>query len=487
MAGRIVGRHCRSGQDEQSGLVGVSVHFAPDLIPDRGHELPLVDQARTIALEQHGRRHEPRRPSLVVHVEANFAPGSLTRGLCLAAPARALDEHGACGTEAGDELRVYDARPIRDGRLNSLVGVESSHLQRLWKPKCSTSSHPFVVRLRTHSELTKTDGAEGPASSNPPFITDRRLRGPAHPAPPRTRTPRPRATRPPTAPRPPPAAPCNFHAPSRHVWVVSHPPVGREPLEHAQARRLLDAYLVDDLAAPDAARLAAHVETCPTCAAEIGGAARLLALLGSLPTPEPSPDLDERILLAAIRDRERRHEHRSWLATLRTQIFRGAVRTTGTLVVAIVTVAFLGAAFVLAAGLITELAFTPVERGSVGPDMTPTPAPTLSQTAAPATTSPAVIVEATPEPTPAPVRTPAITPAPTAEPTPVATPAPTATPEPTVAPTATPSPTATAEPTPTPTPAPSPTEKPRRTPPPSASPSPTPTPAPTEAPSPTSP
>jgi hypothetical protein len=268
---------------------------------------------------------------------------------------------------------------------------------------------------------------------------------------------------------------------------VSHPPVGREPLEHAQARRLIDAFLVDDLAGPDAARLAAHVKGCPACAAELGGTTRLLALLGSLPTPPPAPDLDERILTAALRDRDRRHEHRSWLAGLWTQIARGAVRTTGTLVVTIVTVAILGGALVLAAGYIGEVALAPAPRATVQPDMTPTLAPTLVPSTVPATPPPAKTAAPTPaptpevtaEPTPAPTATPAVT----AEPTP----APTETPAPTITPAPTPSPSATAEPTPTPSPTPVPTEKPRRTPPPSASPSPIPTPVPTEAPSPTSP
>jgi len=270
---------------------------------------------------------------------------------------------------------------------------------------------------------------------------------------------------------------------------VSNPPAGREPLEHAHARRLIDAYLADELAPLDAARLAAHVEGCPACQAEMGGATRLLALLGSLPVPPATPDVDERILLAALRDRDRRHEQRSWLATLPTLIFRGAVRTTGTLVVAIVTVAFLGGAFVLAAGYITQVAFAPDTRATLAPDMTPTPAPTLVQPAVPATSHPVVTTQPTdaptPEPTPAPTVAPTATPEQTPEPTPVVT----ATPEPTPAPTATPepSPSATAEPTPEPSPTPVPTEKPRRTPPPSASPSPTPAPAPTPAPSPTLP
>ncbi len=199
---------------------------------------------------------------------------------------------------------------------------------------------------------------------------------------------------------------------------MSQSPSVRGPLDHAAARRLIDAFLVDDLLAQDAARLAAHVKECPACAAEIGGTTRLLALLGSLPTPPPAPDLDERIYAAAIADRARRHDHRSWLANLRTQVLRGAVRTTGTLMVAIVTVAFLGGAFVLAAAFFTQPAPAPTPHATVAPDMTPTPAPTKVESTAPAETPPAVV--ATPVPTAKPVVTPEPTPVPSPSPSPSA-------------------------------------------------------------------
>ena len=171
---------------------------------------------------------------------------------------------------------------------------------------------------------------------------------------------------------------------------------------------------MDDLLEQDAARLAAHVEGCPACAAEIGGTTRLLALLGSLPTPPASPDLDERIYAAVIADRAHRHDHRSWLGDLRKQVFRGAVRTTGTLMVAIVTVAFLGGAFVLAAAYFTQPPPVATPRVTVGPSMTPTPAPTTVQPTAPVETPPAVVATpapttkqaATPAPTPVPIRHP---------------------------------------------------------------------------------
>jgi cytoskeletal protein RodZ len=251
-------------------------------------------------------------------------------------------------------------------------------------------------------------------------------------------------------------------------------------LDCAHARELIDLFLLDDLLAADAADLAAHVKGCAACTAEIGSSTRVLGLLGSLPVPRPSADLDERILLAALDDRTRRHQRRSWLSDLRNQVIRGAMRTTGTLIVTILTVALLGGAFVFAASQIVVPVFNAVgPRATIAPVATPTTSVPAAQTAEPSTTAtarPSPVDSATPEPV--------ITPVPTVEPTvsaePSATPTPTPTPEvsPTseVSPTPDPSASATAEPTPTPTPTPepSPTEKPRRTPPPSAEPPPSP-------------
>lgn len=271
---------------------------------------------------------------------------------------------------------------------------------------------------------------------------------------------------------------CNLFATSCHVWDVTNPH-GDQGLDCARARYLIDAFLLDELGPTDAARLAAHVKACPACAAEIGGSTRVLGLLGSLPTPRSMPDLDERIVLAAFEDRRRRHEQRSWLADLRTQVVRGAMRTTGTLVVTIVTVALLSVTFVFAASqFVAQLpVFQPVARATL------TPVPTLTLT--PATAVPTAAPgegTATPRPrtgasaTPAVSSTPVVTASPTASPSVEPSPSPTPSEEPTPTPTPTvePTPTPTAAPTPTPTPSASPTDKPKRTPPPSAEPSPSP-------------
>ncbi len=256
---------------------------------------------------------------------------------------------------------------------------------------------------------------------------------------------------------------------------MTNPQVGHA-LDCPHARELIDAFLLDELGSADAARLAAHVKGCAACTAEIGSSTRVLGLLGSLPVPRPTADLDERILLAALDDRARRGANRSWLSDLRTQVIRGAMRTTGTLMVTILSVALLGGAFVFAASQVVAQ-FPAFTSGATMPaEVTPTPETTPEQTAVPTATP-------TGSPTPAVVAvTPTIepTPVPTAEPTLASTETPTptqaATPEPT------PEPAASSEPTPTPTPVPA--EKPRRTPPPSASPSPSDSAAPSATPTP---
>jgi hypothetical protein len=258
---------------------------------------------------------------------------------------------------------------------------------------------------------------------------------------------------------------------------VTNPHVGHA-LDCARARTLIDAFLLDELGAADAARLAAHVKGCASCAAEIGSSTRVLGLLGSLPVPRPTIDLDERILLAALHDRTRRHTQRSWLSDLGSQVFRGAMRTTGTLIVTIVTVALLGGAFVFAASQVVQNlpVFTPRDTipPVATPTLTPVPAAQPPEPSITATPRPSPVVSATPEPVPTPEPTESVAPSISASPEPSPTPEPSPSPTPTVEP----SPSASAEPTPTPSPtpepSPSPTEKPRRTPPPSAEPSPSP-------------
>jgi hypothetical protein len=67
-------------------------------------------------------------------------------------------------------------------------------------------------------------------------------------------------------------------------------------MRHATVHAWLSAYLEDDLAPRDRARLEAHLVECDPCRAELRGLRRTLALLHDLPDPEPSVDLADRVL-----------------------------------------------------------------------------------------------------------------------------------------------------------------------------------------------
>jgi hypothetical protein len=255
-----------------------------------------------------------------------------------------------------------------------------------------------------------------------------------------------------------------------------------------RARSLIDRYVLDDVPVVERGLLREHLADCQACTAEFAAFSWLLDELAALPDVMPSSRLDARIYEAAIADRRvRSAEH--GLPALWHQIWRGAMRTTGTLVLTVVVVALLSAAFVQAAsglfngplesvGLVPRATSTPVAAVRATPTPRPTPLaarPTPAPTAAPTPTPRVIILIVTPSPS--------ATPRPTASPsaTPTATPAPTSQ---VVAPTSTPTPASTASPSPRPTASPSPTPHARRCPPgtvcasPSASPSATPSPSP---------
>ena len=241
-----------------------------------------------------------------------------------------------------------------------------------------------------------------------------------------------------------------------------------------RACALIDGFVGDELSTDDARALADHLRGCPACSAEMAGASRLIELLATLPDVPPTPDFDERVLLAALEDRRRRHEHRNWLGDLRTQILRGTLRTTGTFVATVLVVASLAvggvwAAYQLVPGLplsarVVQQTSHPTLAAPTGTPITPAAGVQTTPTAAPTPSPRVIVITVTPAPTPSP------TPSPSPSPSPTATPAPT----PAVTPNPTPSPSASATPTATPTP--SPTPKPRRCPPGTACYSPSPTP-----------
>ena len=112
------------------GASRVVIDLTPDVVPDRGHQLPLVDEARAVTREQHGRSHEAGGASLVVDIEPHFAPCDVPCGLGLPTSAGALDEDRARRSEASGELRVNDPRSIGYGSLAIPARLGGTHLQQ---------------------------------------------------------------------------------------------------------------------------------------------------------------------------------------------------------------------------------------------------------------------------------------------------------------------------------------------------------------------
>lgn len=113
MARHVVRRNGRAGQDELTRTASGRVNRPANLIPDRWHELPLVDQPWPIPFEKQCRCQKAGRACFVIDVEAYLAGGCLPGGFCLATAAGALDHHRpGCG-EARRELSVSDPRAPR--------------------------------------------------------------------------------------------------------------------------------------------------------------------------------------------------------------------------------------------------------------------------------------------------------------------------------------------------------------------------------------
>jgi hypothetical protein len=71
---------------------------------------------------------------------------------------------------------------------------------------------------------------------------------------------------------------------------------------------------LDGAAVPDRAALERHLASCPECRERHAAAALLLEGLGSLPPPQPAPDLADRTAARVLRDlRARRLRRRLWI------------------------------------------------------------------------------------------------------------------------------------------------------------------------------
>ena len=92
MARDIVGRNRRPGQDELPRLTPRRIDLAPDVVPDLWYDLPLIDQARSIAGEDEARVEESYGARCRVGVQVDLTPCDVARGLRLSRSARTFDQ-----------------------------------------------------------------------------------------------------------------------------------------------------------------------------------------------------------------------------------------------------------------------------------------------------------------------------------------------------------------------------------------------------------
>jgi hypothetical protein len=98
------------------------------MVPDRGHELPLVDQLRAITLEQERRRQESRGARLIVHVEAHVAARRPAGRLGLPAPAPPFDRYGPGRAEMRGQLGIDGPGAVDNGRFRLGALLVEPHL-----------------------------------------------------------------------------------------------------------------------------------------------------------------------------------------------------------------------------------------------------------------------------------------------------------------------------------------------------------------------
>jgi hypothetical protein len=70
--GDVVGRNRGTGQDELARLPA-GVHCPPHVIPDRGDDLPFIDEPRRMSVEHQGRFDVGHSACLLVHIEHDDA------------------------------------------------------------------------------------------------------------------------------------------------------------------------------------------------------------------------------------------------------------------------------------------------------------------------------------------------------------------------------------------------------------------------------
>jgi len=125
----VIWGNCGAGQDELARARAV-VDCPADVVPDRRLDLPLVEEPWRRTVEHERRIDLDRRSGVTVDIEQDLTRSYLPGGGRLATRPWPLDHDGANGTQASNELAIYDPRLISDGENANIIAGRKRRTQR---------------------------------------------------------------------------------------------------------------------------------------------------------------------------------------------------------------------------------------------------------------------------------------------------------------------------------------------------------------------
>ncbi|EFI33372.1 hypothetical protein Dthio_PD0701 [Desulfonatronospira thiodismutans ASO3-1] len=96
MAGDIIGRYGRTGQDELARLPPL-VNRKPDMIPDGWFNLPFINKTRGSARQYQARVNDYSLTGILIDIKQYFTGGQIPGSSRFSAGFRPFNDHGAGG------------------------------------------------------------------------------------------------------------------------------------------------------------------------------------------------------------------------------------------------------------------------------------------------------------------------------------------------------------------------------------------------------
>ena len=162
----VIGRHRGTCENELTSCLTL-VDSPANVVPDRGFDLPLVQQPRNWTVEHQRRIDTGRSERLRVDVEQHLAARLPLGGLGLATRLGTLDDHRARGIESAPQLIIDNSRQVahpvslpNDEWADRPPPLYMSY--PLDYPLCTAMADRFVLRTLRHCHPTR--GGKGRAT-----------------------------------------------------------------------------------------------------------------------------------------------------------------------------------------------------------------------------------------------------------------------------------------------------------------------------------